>query len=103
MSFPQRHSTSRVLVRSRIKEIREIVTALNDEEAAVRFGYVSTHDNPAGARTRGLTREQLKDHKEIHGQLVTPLQGRRWHMALVRTAAALSIGHTRKIANLHCA
>ncbi|EYB91440.1 hypothetical protein Y032_0206g1994 [Ancylostoma ceylanicum] len=51
-----------VLISNRIKEIRKITAALNDEGLTVRFAYVNTKDNPADAGTRGLNQEQLQDH-----------------------------------------
>ncbi|WKY07583.1 hypothetical protein Q1695_007220 [Nippostrongylus brasiliensis] len=61
LALPVGSSTAGVLVKNRVKEIREIVKAFNEEGISVRFGYVNTKENPADAGTRGLTQDQLQD------------------------------------------
>ncbi|VDP54843.1 unnamed protein product [Heligmosomoides polygyrus] len=56
-------SNAGVFVRNRLKETRKIVSCLEENGASVRFGYVNTHDNPADAGKRGLTQDQLQNHK----------------------------------------
>ncbi|RCN35934.1 hypothetical protein ANCCAN_18197 [Ancylostoma caninum] len=48
-----------VLVRNRVQEIRRIVA---DIDKPVRFGHISTGDNPAECATRGLSASELRDH-----------------------------------------
>ncbi|KIH54566.1 hypothetical protein ANCDUO_15286 [Ancylostoma duodenale] len=48
-----------VLVRNRVQEIRRIVA---DIDKPVRFGHMSTGDNPADYATRGLRANELRDH-----------------------------------------
>lgn len=50
------------LVSNRLREIREIISAINLLGSRVFFGYISSEDNPADAGTRRFSKEQIDDH-----------------------------------------
>uniref|UniRef100_A0A7I4XVL2 RNase H domain-containing protein n=1 Tax=Haemonchus contortus TaxID=6289 RepID=A0A7I4XVL2_HAECO len=50
-----------ILVTNRVREVRRIVTQLNNDSITIIFRYVNTSQNPADTGTRGLSREQMHD------------------------------------------
>ncbi|KAK6751721.1 hypothetical protein RB195_003250 [Necator americanus] len=56
------HSKTRLYVKNRIREIRDIVQSLERMEVGVKFGYIDTKWNPADIGTRGASNHEFVSH-----------------------------------------
>ncbi|CAJ0602779.1 unnamed protein product [Cylicocyclus nassatus] len=57
-----KRSTAGVLVKNRLKELKNIVKDVEKQKTSCLFGHVSTQDNLADCGTRGLMPNTLKNH-----------------------------------------
>ncbi|KAK6747885.1 hypothetical protein RB195_000843 [Necator americanus] len=65
-------------VSNRLIEIRNITNHMTEQGCFVRFGYVSSQDNPADCATRGLNKDELVLHFWWTGPNFIYFPSRKW-------------------------